>query len=324
MTSTFRGGAIAVGLLAALVLSACGGTGSTGSSSGGLEKTTIKVGALPIPDPAPLYIASAKGFFKEEGLTVEPVIIQGGAAALPQIKSGALDISQTNYVSTFLAASKGEKVKVIGDLYQATPNSFNIMVTKDSPIQTVADLKGKTILVNTFRNIGTLTIEATLKVAGLTAADVKFVEKPFPDMAAALTGGQADAGWMPEPFITATQSGAGFRKIADTMSGETENMAIAAWMATDDWAKKNPKTLAAFQRAMAKAQALAAKDRKEVEAVLPTYTKIDAKTASVITLGSYPTTMNESRLQRVADLMLAYKYIENPLNVKDLLVGSTG
>ncbi|GAA3470937.1 ABC transporter substrate-binding protein [Nonomuraea roseola] len=328
MTRTVRARALVLGIAAALTLAACGGGSDTASSptagGKGLEKTTIKVGALPIPDPAALYIANAKGFFKAEGLTVEPVLIQGGALALPHIKSGQLDISHTNYVSTFLAASKGEKIKVVGDVYQAAPNTFNLMVPKDSPLNSVADLKGKTVLVNTLKNIGTLTVEATLKVAGLTKDDVKFVEKPFPDMANALSTGQGDAAWMTEPFITATQSQSGFRKLADTMSGQTADLPIAAWMATDEWVQKNPKTLAAFQRAIAKAQQLVANDRKEVEAVLDDYTKIDAKTASVITLGTFPTSLNATRLQRVADLMLEYKYIESPLDVKTILVGASG
>ncbi|MET9344856.1 ABC transporter substrate-binding protein [Nonomuraea sp. NPDC004354] len=326
MTRTVRARALVLGIATALALAACGGsdTSSAPADGKGLEKTTIKVGALPIPDPAALYIANAKGFFKAEGLTVEPVLIQGGAAALPQIKSGALDISHTNYVSTFLAASNGEKIKVVGDVYQAGPNTFNLMVPKDSPLNSVADLKGKTVLVNTLKNIGTLTVEATLKVAGLTKDDIKFVEKPFPDMANALSTGQGDAAWMTEPFITATQSASGFRKLADTISGQTADLPIAAWMATDEWVKKNPKTLAAFQRAIAKAQQLVASDRKEVEAVLPTYTKIDAKTASVITLGTFPTSLNETRLQRVADLMLEYKYISSRLDVKNILVGASG
>ena len=298
-----------------------GNSESAGSpaNSKGLEKASIKVGALPIPDAVSLYIANAKGFFKEEGLTVEPVTITGGAAAIPQVKSGALDISQTNYVSTFLAASKGEKLKLVADAYQAGPNTFNIMVPKDSPIKTVADLKGKTVLVNNLRNIATLAVTTQLKVAGLTENDVKFAEKPFPDMGNAITGGQADACWITEPFITANQSKLGFRKLADTMTGETEDLPIAGWMATDGWAQKNPKTLAAFQRAIAKAQSLASSNRKEIEALLPKYTKIDAKTASVITLGTYPSELSATRLQKVADLMLDYKYLTSPVDVKSII-----
>src|SRR5690606_40198725 len=105
-----------------------------------------------------------KGFFKEEGLTVEPVIITGGAAAIPQIKNSSLDIAQTNYVSTFAAVERGEKIKLVADMYQAGENTFNIMVPNDSDIKTVADLKGKTILVNNLRNVATLAVETQLKV----------------------------------------------------------------------------------------------------------------------------------------------------------------
>ncbi|MFG1707648.1 ABC transporter substrate-binding protein [Nonomuraea sp. M3C6] len=322
MTRKLRCHAIVIGVTVALTLAGCGGGGESSNSSAntnGLEKTTIKVGALPIPDPVSLYIANAKGFFKEEGLTVQPTIITGGAAALPQIESGALDISQTNYVSTFVAVGQGKKIKLVADCYQAGPNTFNIMVPQDSTIKTVADLKGKTILVNNLNNIATLAVETQLKVAGLTKDDVKFSEKPFPDMGNAIKGGQADAGWITEPFITANQSANGFRKLADTMTGQTENLPIAGWMATEEWSQKYPKTLAAFQRAIAKAQQLASTDRKEIEAMLPTYTKIDAKTASVITLGTYPSELNANRLQKVADLMLEYGYLKSPIDVKSVI-----
>ncbi|MGW0811424.1 ABC transporter substrate-binding protein [Nonomuraea sp. NPDC002799] len=288
-----------------------------------MEKTTIKVGHLPVPDPVALYIANTKGFFKEEGLTVTPVIITGGAAAIPQIESGALDISQTNYVSTLSAVSQGKKLKLVADMYQAGPNTFNLMVPGDSPIKTVADLKGKTVLVNNLKNIAELAVTTQLKVAGLTNADVNFVEKPFPDMGNAIKSGQADAGWITEPFITANQSANGFRKLADTMVGQTENFPIAGWMATEDWVQKYPKTLAAFQRAISKAQQLASSDRKEIEAMLPKYTKIDAKTASVITLGTFPSELNENRLQKVADLMQEYGFLKESIDVKSVIATST-
>jgi NitT/TauT family transport system substrate-binding protein len=328
MTRTLRCRAIVIGAAVALTLAGCGGSGGgetaeTPANSSGLEKTSIKVGVLPIPDPVSLYIANAKNFFKEEGLTVEPVIISGGAAAIPDIESRKLDISQTNYVSTFMAASQGKKIKLVADMYQAGPNTFNIMVPKDSPIKTVADLKGKTVLVNNLKNVAQLAVETQLKVAGLTESDVKFAEKPFPEMGNTIQSGQADAGWITEPFITATQSQHGFRKLADTMTGQTEDFPIAGWMATDEWVQKYPKTLAAFQRAISKAQQLASSDRKEIEAMIPTYTKIDAKTASVITLGTFPSELNANRLQKVADLMLEYKYLSSPIDVESIIAAPT-
>ncbi|HEX4817807.1 MAG TPA: ABC transporter substrate-binding protein [Nonomuraea sp.] len=325
MSRKLRCLAVALGVAVALTLTGCGGSEEPAgsSTSGPLEKTKIRVGALPIPDPVSLVIAQTKGYFKEEGLTVERVEVVGGASAIPMIEKGELDISQTNYVSTLAAASQGSKAKLVADMYQAGPNCFVIMVPTDSPIRSVAGLKGKTILVNNLNNVATLAVETQLKVAGLTKNDVTFLPMPFPDMGAALEAGKADAAWLTEPFITANQSARGFRKLADTMTGQTEDLPIAGWMATDEWTQRNPNTLAAFQRAISRAQRDASTDRKEIERMLPTYTKIDAKTASVITLGSYPSELNANRLQKVADLMLEYKYLKTPIDVKSVIAGTT-
>ncbi|WP_440071204.1 ABC transporter substrate-binding protein [Streptosporangium sp. OZ121] len=320
--------AVIAGVAAALALSACGSsdtpTDTTAANAGGLEKNSIKMGALPIPDSAALYIADKRGFFKEEGLTVTIEPVPGGAQAQQGLLGGTLDATQTNYVSTFLAVSKGNKMKIISDLYQAAPNSFNLMVPKDSGIKTPADLKGKKIAVNSLGNIGTLAVTTVLKTHGLTEKDVEFVEFGFPDMGAQLKNKVVDAAWMTEPALTAAQKLLGAQKLADTMVDSTADFPIAGVVVTEKFANENPKTVAAFQRAVARAQQIAATDRKAVEEILPTYTKIDAATAAVITLGSFPTSLDETRLQRVADLMLEQGYLTSPIQAKTILPGNLG
>lgn len=303
---------------AALVLAGCDGGQAPPPPVKGLERTTILVGAQATAYPVALYIAQAKGFFQEEGLTVVPVTITG-ADALPQIESGFLDISQANYVSTFRAVNRGTRVKLIADMFHATPGTFALMVAKNSPITTVAGLRDRIILVNSRRNIATLAVTAQLRAAGLTESDVVFLEMPSPDMGEAINAGQADAGVITEPFITANRGALGMRTLADAMAGRTADMPIAAWMATDEWVLRHPRTLAAFQRAISKAQRLASGDRKVIEATLPTYTTLDARTAAEITLGAYPSRFDVVRLQNLADLMLEYRYLREPLDVTSVL-----
>ncbi|GAA3444858.1 ABC transporter substrate-binding protein [Planomonospora venezuelensis] len=320
--------AIVAGLAAVLALSACGGSDpadtAEAGAAGGLEKAEITIGALPIPDSAALYIANERGFFKEEGLTVKIETVQGGAQAQQSLIGGSLDATQTNYVSTFLAVSAGNKLKIVSDLYQATPDSFNIMVPKDSPIKTPADLKGKKIAVNSQKNIGTLAVTSVLKAHGLTAEDVTFLEFPFPEMAGKLEQGIVDAAWMTEPHLTAVQKNIGAQKLADTMTGPTADFPIAGVVVTEEFLTQHPKTVAAFQRGLAKAQQIAASDRKAVEKILPTFTKIDAATAAVITLGTFPTSLDETRLQRVSDLMVEQGYLKTAVPAKSILPGANG
>lgn len=311
---------LVLAVVAVLVLAGCRGGEERPVTPArtGLEKTTIRVGAQATSYPVALYIAHARGFFAEEGLTVEPVTL-AGADALSLVEGGVLDISQTNYVSTFRAVSRDKKVKVVADMFQAAPGTFALMVPKNSPIKTVADLKGRTILVNALKNVATLAVTAQLRAAGLSEKDVTFTVMPTPDMGEAIHAGQADAGLVSEPFVTANRGALGFRVLADPMSGPTAGLPLAGWMATDEWAVRHPKTLAAFQRAISRAQELASRDRSVIETTLPAYTLIDVKTASEITLGAYPSRLDPVRLQNLADLMLEYKYIRRPIDVTSVI-----
>jgi NitT/TauT family transport system substrate-binding protein len=311
---------------AALLASGCGGSGSsTSANPNGLEKAELNVAVLPIPDVAPVYIAIQRGFFKAEGLTVKPQIVQSSINGMEGIQAGTMDVSLMNYITLFASEEKNPgQFKLVADGFQAVPNTFNIMVNGDSAIQSPQDLKGKTISIASLNSISTLAVETTLKANGLDAKrdGVKFVEMKFPDMPAALKTKQIDAAWLGEPFISALQKG-GARRVADTMTGPMADFPIAGWGFGAEFAAKNPKTIAAFQRALGKAQQLAATDRKVVEQILPTYTKIDAATASVITLGIFPTTLSDTRLQRVADLMLEFGYLTKRPDAKALIYTPT-
>ncbi|GAA2598406.1 ABC transporter substrate-binding protein [Actinomadura fulvescens] len=298
-------------LASVVALTSCGGDGddSKGSGPHGLERPDLTVGVLPIADSAAVMLARSKGFFRAEGLNVKVEIIQGGATATPKLLSGLLDATLTNYVSLFIARERGNDLQIVADAAASRPGLFTIMVTKDSPVRAPADLKGKVVAVNTLKNIGELASLATLKNAGVEAKDVRFVEYPLPNMAPALEKRAVEAAWMTEPFITGGKNKLGLRSIADTMTGPMADFPIAGWVVTRRFADKNPKTVAAFRRAVVKAQALLAADRAELEAVLPTYTSIDAATAKAVTVPTFPTKLDPARIQRVPDVMRQYGYL---------------
>jgi NitT/TauT family transport system substrate-binding protein len=308
-----------VGLVLALSLTACG-SGSSSKDKTGLEKTTITVGYIPAPDFAALFVAKQKGFFQQEGLTVKPELEAGGATAVPKLASGSLDFSINNYVSAIEATSKGVGAeKVVADAYQLSSNCVVMMVPADSNIHKPQDLKGKKIAINTKANVTQLTTTAVLKPYGITIPDSDFVEVDYPQMINALKSHSVDAAVMIEPFVSASEEALGARMIVDMQAGTTADFPLSAYVTTQKFAKKNPKTVAAFQRAIDKAQQLVASDRKVVEQILPTYTKIDPKTASIIHIGRYPTSVSRTRIQRVADVMLQYGYLKTKFDAGSLL-----
>ncbi|MFI6922790.1 ABC transporter substrate-binding protein [Nonomuraea spiralis] len=312
----------AAALVAALT-AGCGGTDPS-PSAGGPEKPVLNLGMLALPEVAPIQIGIDKGYFTAEGLTVKPVVIQGGAAALPDLISGKLDVLHSNYVSAVLASSRGVgRLKVVGDAYAAKPGNFVLMTKKDSPVKALADLKGRKVGVNTLGNVATLAVSALLKPAGVTTADITFVERPFPQMAGALDNGDVDAAVLPEPFWQAAARTSGARSLSDLFTGATADFPMAGYLTTEDFARDNPRTVAAFQRGLRKAVELAIANPAEAKAAMPKYTKIDQATAGAMTLGGYSTTVDKARLQRVADLMLQFKgdgYLAAPFDVSALLL----
>ncbi len=310
-----------IAAVTALVLSVagCGGSGATASSSSEPEKSTINVGLLPVADAAQLKLAIDRGFFKAEGLSVKIQMLQGGAEAPPKLSSGALDVSFGAYVPFFMAKAAGFPLHIVADAFESAPGTHTLLVARDSPIHVVKDLVGKKVGVNVKRNLSSLIVQATLQPQGVKLDDNKdFVAIPFPNMQAALQNRTVDAVQAVEPFSTQMQKSIGARLITDLSQGPTARFPIAGYASTEGWAKKHPKTLAAFRRAITKAQVLLA-DRQMLAQTLPTYTKIDAGTAATLHVGVFPSSINTTRLQRVADLMRQYGYSTQPIDVKSLV-----
>lgn len=321
---------LVAGLAVALSLTACGGdkepatatAGATAAAStaaaSGLEKTELLVGVVPVPSSAALFIAEKKGFFKEEGLTVKTEIIQAPQAVMPKIINGSMDAFLTSYVSLMSINDSGAaKIKLFQHSQEAAPGIAGVVVPKGSTVKTAADLKGKTIAVNALKALGQTVTNAHLAEAGVKPEEVKYVAVQFADQIGALASGKIDAAWLVEPFLTAAKA-AGNTQVIDTMDGPTAGVPIDGWGVSEDWLTKNPKTAAAFHRALAKAQQLASTDRNAINEVVPTYTQIPAAAASAMKLGTFSMEPDMANVQKLADLLTSYGYLKTKPDVASI------
>jgi NitT/TauT family transport system substrate-binding protein len=281
---------------------------------------TIQLGLLPLADVAPVHLAIANGLFANEGLTIEPVIVQGGAAAIPALVAGDLDITFGNYVSTFLANSQGVGLKIIADQNHAVPGFSTIMALPDSGIASVTDLAGKRLAVNTLANVAEITSRAQIQDAGGDPDATEYVEVPFPDMIATLERGDVDAIFAVEPFETLAAQQLGAVAVVDPYGGRLEGFPVAGFMSTPEFAEQNPNTVAAFQRAMVAASDLAASNPECVVDILPTYTSLTPELAAEIDQPLYVSTLDGTALQPVVDLMVEFGLLESAPDLAELIV----
>lgn len=305
-------------LVAASLVAGCGDTKS--AKSGTLEKSTITVASLPLLDAAAVHIAQDEKFFAAEGLTVKIEPVAQSLAALPALKNGQVDvIAGANYVTFLQADQQGTlKLKIIADAAAVAPRFMQLLVLPDSPIKQVSDLAGKTVAVNILNNIQSLTFNEILTANHVDPATVKYRAVQFPLMDKALANHDVDAVHTAEPFGTVIQQKLNARMVIDGGAAPNAGLPVSGYVTTDDFVTKYPKTAAAFQRAIEKAQALAAGDRKQVERVLPGYAKVGAATAAKLDLPAYPTSVDPAGLQRLSDLMVRQGLLKTPIDAQSV------
>jgi NitT/TauT family transport system substrate-binding protein len=317
----------------ALLAAACGGDDDDGGDEASQtteapseELTSIKVGVVPVVDVAPLYLGIDKGFFEEEGLDVEPVVAQGGAAIIPAVVAGDQEIGFSNVVSLMLGQTQDLPVKIISQGIQATDDPDNdtaaIAVKGDSDIQEPADLEGKTIAINTLNNISQLTVTAALDSEGVDTSTLSFVEVPLPDMVGQLEAGQIDAAGLVEPFVT-TGKNAGQRMIIyDRVATEPE-MTIATYFTSDSYLQDNPDVVEAFVRAMNRSLEYATENPDEARQAIANYTQIPPDVLAEVVLPLWQTDLNVDSIENTAQLMVDQGIAESEPDV-DALIADTG
>jgi NitT/TauT family transport system substrate-binding protein len=302
-------GLAAVGLVVGLAAcSSSSGSGATTSSSSAPELTNVKVGILSASDDAPVLIAIKNGFFKQQGLNVSYTIMPSTNSSTALLQSHTVQFAIMNYVGMFQQekAFPSLNLRIIADNVQTSPGLFDFMVAKNSKIKSLADLKGKKLSVPSAGvfSFPQLSLDVLGKPYGVNAESVTDVAIPFPAAPAALASGKVDAAFTTEPFITLMEQTTGAKVLLDMLSGPLAGFPVSAWGTSEYYTKNDPKTVAAFARAIQEATRLAASNPQVVRQVLPDFIKgMKPALASVIVLPTFNTSLSLARMQRVANAM---------------------
>ncbi|MDQ7968232.1 MAG: aliphatic sulfonate ABC transporter substrate-binding protein [Oxalicibacterium faecigallinarum] len=183
---------------------------------------------------------------KPANIPVKWTLSQGSNRALEYLAANSIDFGSTAGLAAVLSHANGNPIKSI-DVY-SRPDGTALLVTKDSPIQSVAQLKGKKIAATK----GTdpyLFLLRTLKLNGLRKNDVEIVHLQHADGRTALESGRVDAWAGLDPHMAASELQANTRLLYRNVAFNTYGFLNV----TEDFAKKYPDTvkqvIAAYERA---------------------------------------------------------------------------
>ncbi|MCX7342264.1 MAG: ABC transporter substrate-binding protein [Hyphomicrobiales bacterium] len=149
----------------------------------------------------PYAVALDKGFFKDEGINVTGIITSaGGGTSLRNMIAGGVPYGEVNPGVVVAAILQGADLKIISDNV-LTVAEFVWAVKKDSPIKSLADIKGKKIGFTNPRSTSQALAQMVAQKAGLQPNEVELVRTGgFGEGYAALGTGMIDIAPIPEPL----------------------------------------------------------------------------------------------------------------------------
>ena len=296
------------GLALCTAVAGCGAGNDQGSDAGA-GPSKLVIGITGLTTNAPLYIAQNKGWFAEAGLEVEIKIAGGAAATVPSLVNGETQIGAGNLISIIQSTEQSIPLRAVAAINIAAKSledrahvTSAILVPQDSPIQSAADLGGKSIAVNTLNNLGDLTIKTVAEREGVDPNSLRFTELTFPDMIPAAQAGRIDAIWEVEPFVSSAVA-AGMRPVSYNFVGTAPEFPLGVYFATREFAEENPEVLAKFKEVIDRATEYAMTDEEAVRQVVPTFTRISDQAAAEMALPQLTTTLDPAKVQMLADLM---------------------
>jgi NitT/TauT family transport system substrate-binding protein len=298
-----------------------GGAGGGGSSSG---PTTVTVGTLPIANAAAMYLGMQKGFFKDQNITVNPKVAQGGNEIITSMVSGSDDIGFIGYVPLGVAASQNVPVCMVSasdDTGTSEADDFAaIVVGARSPITSPQALAGKTIGVNALRGVAEVITKAALQKDGVDPSSVKLIEIPFPQVPAALAAGRIDAGYATEPFLTQVldQGGKALLAPGATIAPHYPNGLYAA---SKQFVAKSGDVVKRFKTAMDRSVDYAQQHPDEARASIPTFTKIPADIASRIRLPYWSSKVDNGAIDQQMGFLKQFGIVDKAPKSADMMCG---
>ncbi|MEV7283261.1 ABC transporter substrate-binding protein [Streptomyces sp. NPDC093252] len=303
MQRLFAGIAAVALLLGATACGASADSDSSASESGGV--TRVNVGVIPIVDVAALYLGKEQGIYEKHGLDLSMTTAQGGSAIVPGVVSGQFQFGFSNTTSLMVAQSNGVQVKAVSNGVATTgvngEDYGGLVVQEGSPIKSAKDLEGRTVAVNTLKNILDTSVRESVRKDGGDPSKVKFVELAFDQMPAALDKGQIDAAMAVEPALTTILEQGGVQ-IASPYADVAEDLTVAMYFTSQEYAQQNPEVVEKFQQATAEALAYANSHPDEVRDIVATYTEIPASVLSKVTLPKWPEDISRSSVERLEQL----------------------
>jgi sulfonate transport system substrate-binding protein len=254
-----------------------------------------------------------------KGIDVKWTEFPGGPQLLEGLNVGSVDFGTTGETPPVFAQAAGADLLYVA-FEPPAPTSEAILVPKDSPIESVAELKGKKVALNKGSNVHYLLVRA-LEEAGLKYSDIQPVYLPPADARAAFERGSVDAWVIWDPFQAAAEQQLQARTLVDG-KGLVSNHQF--YLATRPYAEQHPEVIEALVEEIgAIGEWVKANNDAATAQVAPLLGLSADITRLAVQRQSYGAQLITPEVveaqQKIADTFSALKLIPKPLNISEVI-----
>jgi NitT/TauT family transport system substrate-binding protein len=216
-----------------------------------------KVHVLEVPTDGAkscLYAQKA-GLFRKRGIDADIVAMGSGAAIYAAVIGGSADFGSGSLWPAFEAYAHGVPLRIIApaSIYASThPDGF-LLVRKDSPIKTPADLNGKIVGGDSAKDVSIIALRAWMDQHGADGKSIKPLELKQTQQLEALDLGRIDAVTLKPPYLTVATASGKFRVLGKPYDAIAPRFLLSCWVATADYIAKNPDIVKNFVAALSEA-----------------------------------------------------------------------
>jgi len=281
----------------------------------------VHVGASLDDGLTPVLYALKSGLFKKAGLDVTLTSAQNGAALATAVAGGSVDIAKSALMPLINAHLRGVNFKIVAGavLYLTGARSDELIVVKESPITSLADVVGKTIAMASLQSLDQMVTQAAIDQHGGNSASCRFIEIVPGAMLAALEAGRADMAAIVLPVLQTVLETGKVRSFGNPYDALGKRLLIAGWFCTQDYATKNPLVVKRFGNAVREAAAYTNTHHEETVPMIAAYTGYDPEVLRKMRRDTNATELDPKDIQPVIDAAYKYKYITTTFDAKDLI-----
>jgi len=270
-----------------------------------------------------IVVARQQGLIEKrlasQSIPVRWVEFQAGPPLLEALNAGGIDFGYTGDAPPIFSQAAGGNLVYVGAA-APTRDGEAILVKANSPIRTVADLRGKTVAVGRGTSSHNLLI-AALEKAGLSFSDVKPAYLLPSDAGSAFANGSVDAWVIWDPYLALAQSRGETRVLAN--AGQTHD-ASSFFLANRTFAEKYPGPVSGALAGLSEAAGWAREHRDEVAHALASVTGVPypvQKVAADRTEFAVRPLTDEilTAQQTTADRFTRLGLIPRPIKVRDIV-----